>query len=147
MTDEDKIQYYRYQAIKFLKPDLRENYYEQAVLVSQSLAGIMKTLMIKRLESSFTAFKSSLKNLTVATGRMIEMFEKGKVLIAPDLHINDLMEKGVSIEDLEAMILELSVENPRNNIFTPDDFESYFIEGLKKRPFPFAGISKKMERN
>ena len=132
LTDVDKIQYYRYQAIKYLKPDLRENYYEQAVLVSQSLAGIIKTLMVKRLESSFTAFKSSLKNLTVVTERMIEMFENGKVLIAPDLHINELMEKGATMEELEEMILEKSIENPRNNIFVPNDFEDGFLEGLKK---------------
>ncbi len=132
LTDDDKIQYYRYQAIKYLKPELRESYYEQAILVSQSLAGIMKTLMVKRLESSFTAFKSSLKNLSTATGRMIEMFEKGKVLIAPDLRVNDLMEKGFSIEELETMILEMSTENPRNNVFRPEDFDSALIEGLRK---------------
>lgn len=132
LTDDDKIQYYRYQAIKYLKAELREDYYEQAILVSQSLAGIMKTLMIKRLESSFKAFKTSLNNLTVATGRMIEMFDKGKVLIAPDLHVNDLMEKGESIEEIEQKILELSTENPRNNVFSPDDFDENFIIGLKK---------------
>ncbi|MBS1643955.1 MAG: helicase, partial [Bacteroidetes bacterium] len=132
LTDDDKIQYYRYQAIKYLKPELRENYYEQAILVSQSLAGIMKTLMIKRLESSFTAFKSSLNNLTVATGRMIEMFAKGKVLIAPDLSVNDMMEKGFSIEEIEGKIAAISIENPRNNVFSPDDFDSDFIDGLRK---------------
>lgn len=132
LTDTDKINYYRYQAIAYLKPELRENQYEQAVLVSQSLAGIMKTLMIKRLESSFKAFKISLQNLSTATGRMIDMFDKGKVLIAPDLHVNDLMEKGFSIEDLETMIMEMNIENPRNNVFTPDNFDANFIEGLRK---------------
>ncbi len=132
LTDTDKINYYRYQAIAYLKPELRENQYEQAVLVSKSLAGIMKTLMIKRLESSFKAFKISLQNLSTATGRMIQMFDKGKVLIAPDLRVNDLMEKGFSIEDLEAMIMEMNIENPRNNVFTPDDFDKTFIEGLRK---------------
>jgi superfamily II DNA/RNA helicase len=132
LTDTDKINYYRYQAIAYLKPELRENQYEQAVLVSQSLAGIMKTLMIKRLESSFKAFKISLQNLSTATSRMIEMFDKGKVLIAPDLRVNDLMEKGFSIEDLEAMIMEMNIENPRNNVFTPEDFDSTFIDGLRK---------------
>ena len=132
LTDSDKINYYRYQAIAYLKPELRENQYEQAVLVSQSLAGIMKTLMIKRLESSFKAFKISLQNLSTATSRMIEMFDKGKVLIAPDLRVNDLMEKGFSIEDLEAMIMEMNIENPRNNVFAPDDFDKNFIEGLRK---------------
>lgn len=132
LTDTDKINYFRYQAIAYLKPELREEQYEQAVLVSQSLAGIMKTLMIKRLESSFTAFKISLQNLSTATSRMIDMFNKGKVLIAPDLRVNDLMEKGFSIEALEAMIMEMNITNPRNNVFTPDDFDSKFIEGLRK---------------
>jgi superfamily II DNA/RNA helicase len=132
LTDDDKVNYFRYQAIRYLKPDLRELYYDQAVLVSKSLAGIMKTLMIKRLESSFTAFKISLKNLASATESMIQMFEKNKVLIAPDLHVNYLMEKGVSIEDIETIIAEMNTGNPRNNVFTSADFESSFIDGLRK---------------
>lgn len=134
LTDDDKINYNRYQAIRFLKPELREQYYDQAILVSNALAGIMKTMMIKRLESSFTAFKISLKNLTNATGRMIEMFDKNKVLIAPDLKVNDLMEGGASIDDIEEMIQQLNEENPqgRNNVFTKEDFDSKFVEGLRK---------------
>ena len=132
LTDEDKINYYRYQAIRYLKPELREQYYDQAILVSKSLAGIMKTLMVKRLESSFTAFKISLKNLTNATKRMIEMFDKDKVLIAPDLRVNDLMEKGSSIEDIETLIMEMNIDNPRNNVFTSADFDEKFLEGLRK---------------
>lgn len=134
LTDDDKINYLRYQAIRYLKPELREQYYDQAILVSNALAGIMKTMMIKRLESSFTAFKISLQNLATATGRMIEMFDKNKVLIAPDLRVNDLMENGASIEDIEALIVQLQEENPqgRNNVFTKDDFDGKFIEGLRK---------------
>jgi len=132
LTDTDKINYYRYQAIAYLKPELRENQYEQAALVSQSLAGIMKTLMIKRLESSFTAFKISLQNLSTTTSRMIEMFEKGKVFIAPDKSVNEMMNKGLSFDEIEEIIMELNIENPRNNVFTPDDFDSNFITGLRK---------------
>ncbi len=132
LTDDDKIHYNRYQAIRFLKDDLREQYYDQAVLISQSLAGIMKTLMIKRLESSFNAFKISLRNLTVSTGRMIEMFDKGKVFIAPDKSVNEMLDKGMSFDEIEEIILLLSVENPKNNVFTPADFDEAFIEGLRK---------------
>ncbi len=133
LTDEDKIKYYRYQAIRFLKKEIQEDFgYEKATLVSKSLAGIMKTLMVKRLESSFEAFKTSLHNLLKSTGRMIEMFEKDKVLIAPDLKINDLQEKGYSFEEIELMILELTAENPRNNVFTNEDFEPDFLENLQK---------------
>ena len=146
LTDDDKINYYRYQAIRFLKPELREQYYDQAILVSKSLAGIMKTLMIKRLESSFSAFKISLNNLSNATERMIRMFEKNKVLIAPDLRVNDLMEKGVSIEDIELLILEMNTENPRNNVFTAEDFDSKFIEGLRKDHILLQELIKEWEK-
>jgi len=128
---ENKLGYFRYQAIRYLKPELREEYYERAILVSKSLAGIIKTLMVKRLESSFHAFKISVNNLLKATRRMIEMFERGKVIIAPDLNINTLMEKGFSIEQIEELVAEKFVDDPRNNIFTPDDFSPEFIEGLK----------------
>ena len=132
LTDEDKIGYYRYQAIRYLKEEYRELYYDQAILISKSLAAIMKNLMVKRLESSFVAFRFSLNNLLKATERMLDMFEKKKVLVAPDLHVNNLMEKGSTIEDLEKLIQELSVEKPQNRVFTPDDFEEELIEGLKK---------------
>jgi len=131
-TDEDKINYFRYQAIRYLKEEIQEQFYEKAPLISKSLAAIIKTLMVKRLESSFAAFRISLNNLLVASQRMIKMFENGKVFIAPDLNINNLMEKGMSMEDIEELIEELSVENPRNNIFSPDDFDPAFLEGLKK---------------
>ncbi|MEN9440276.1 MAG: hypothetical protein RLZ33_352 [Bacteroidota bacterium] len=132
LTDEDKVNYYRYQAIRYLNQEDRDKYYEQAVLVSKSLAGIMKTLMVKRLESSFHAFKITLKNLMVSTERMIHMFENDKVLIAPDLNINELVEKGFSMEEIEELIERISVENPRNNVFKAEDFDEDFLDGLKK---------------
>ena len=132
LTDDDKINYFRYQAIAYLDEDLRDTYYDQAVLVSGALAGIMKTLMIKRLESSFYSFRITLNNLLVSSERMIQMFENDKVLIAPDLNINQLIEKGFSMEEIEDLIVELSIENPKNNIFTADDFEEEFLIGLKK---------------
>lgn len=132
LTDDDKVNYYRYQAIRFLNEELREDYYDQAILISKSLAGIMKTLMIKRLESSFHAFKKTLNNLLVSTERMIEMFENDKVLIAPDLNINELIEKGFSMEEIEDLIIELSVDSPKNNVFSSSDFDPAFLPGIIK---------------
>lgn len=133
LTDEDKINYYRYQAVRFLREDIQDEFgYEKATLISKSLAGIMKTLMVKRLESSFKAFKVSLHNLLNSTRRMIEMFERGRILVAPDLKVNDLIEKGYSFDEIEELILELTADNPRNNVFAPEDFETDFLSGLKK---------------
>lgn len=130
LTDNDKIEYLRYQAIAYLNVDLRDTYYDQAVLVSTSLAGIMKTLMVKRLESSFHAFRISLKNLLISSQRMIDMFQNDKILIAPDLNINQLIEKGFSMEEIEEQILEMSIENPKNNVFSAADFKDEFLVGL-----------------
>lgn len=146
LTDDDKVNYYRYQAIRFLNDDLRETYYDQAVLVSKSLAGIMKTLMVKRLESSFNAFRITLNNLLISTERMIEMFEKDKIFIAPDLNVNDLMDNGLTNEEIEKIIWEHNEENPKNNIFKKDDFKPEFLTGLKKDKELLKTLSESWEK-
>lgn len=132
LTDEDKLKYSRYQAIAGLKQEIQDKYYENAETVSKSLAFIMKTQLIKRLESSFYAFKKSLGNFQTATDRMIEMFENNKVFIAPDTNVNKLLDKGWSEEDIEKEIERLSEENPKNQTFKSSDFKDGFIESLKK---------------
>ncbi len=127
------VQYHRYQAISALTEDIRDDLYPQARLVSKSLARILQTLMVKRLESSFFAFKKSLGNIAKATERMIEMFAQDKVIIAPDFDVNALMEEGQTIDQIEASILERTIDNPntRNRIFTTDQFDPTFLDGLK----------------
>jgi ERCC4-related helicase len=135
-TDENNVPIYiaysRYQAIAGLKLEIQNKYYENAETVSKSLAFIMKTQLIKRLESSFYAFKKSLGNFQTATDRMIEMFENNKVFIAPDTNVNKLLDKGWSEEDIEKEIERLSEENPKNQTFKSSDFKDGFIESLKK---------------
>ncbi|MCS6818496.1 MAG: helicase-related protein [Chitinophagales bacterium] len=130
LTDNKKIQYFRYQAIRFLLPHIRQEHYPQGVLVSKSLAGIIKTFMVKRLESSFRAFKTSLSNLATATQRMIEMFEAGKVIIAPEMNINEMMNKGKTLDEIEEIIHTLNDGNTEGFIFKPQDFEPQFFQGL-----------------
>ena len=132
LTDEDKLKYSRYQAIAGLKQEIQEKYYENAETVSKSLAFIMKTQLVKRLESSFYAFKKSLYNFHLATDRMIEMFERDKIFIAPDTNVNKLLDKGWTEEDIENEILRLSEENPKNQTFNRDSFKPGFLESLKK---------------
>lgn len=132
LTDADKLTYARYQAIAGLKQEIQNKYYENAEIASKSLAFIMKTQLVKRLESSFFAFKKSLINFLKATDRMIEMFEKDKVFIAPDTDINNLLDKGWSEEDIEKEIERLSEDNPKNQTFSASDFKDYFFQTLKK---------------
>lgn len=132
LTDGDKLSYARYQAIAALKQEIQDKYYENAETVSKSLAFIMKTQLVKRLESSFYAFKNSLTSFQRATDRMIVMFENNKIFIAPDTDINKLLDKGWSEEEIESEIERLSEENPKNQTFNAKDFKPYFIENLKK---------------
>lgn len=130
LTDEDRLNYARYQAISNLKSKVKDQYYEQADRVSVALAYIMKTMLVKRLESSFTAFKISLFNFHRATQNMIQMFENDKVFIAPDLNINKLLDEGLSNEEIETKILEISDIKPGNHVFGKDDFDEDFLEML-----------------
>lgn len=132
LTDEDKLKYSRYQAIAGLKQNIQDKFYENAETVSKSLAFIMKTQLIKRLESSFYAFKKSLGNFQTATDRMITMFENDKIFIAPDTNVNKLLNDGWSQDDIETYIERLSEENPKNQTFKSADFKDGFIESLKK---------------
>ena len=124
--------YARYQAIAGLKDEVARGLYDNAELVSRQLAGIRKNGLVKRLESSFHAFKISLNRFAQANQNMIDMFANGKVLIAPDMDINNLLEKGFSIEEIEEKLNEKAVDNPKNAVFKPEDFEPEFLESLKK---------------
>jgi superfamily II DNA/RNA helicase len=106
--------------------------YENADLTSTQLAKLMTTLLVKRLESSFKAFKDSLHNLRKSTNNMIRTYEKGKIFIAPDLDINRLVAEGLTDDEIEMKIVDISDEKPGNKIFAPDDFDKHFIKGLKK---------------
>jgi len=130
----EDVKYHRYQAILHLSEEIRDETYPQASIVSKSLAGILRNLMVKRLESSFFAFKKTLSNVAKATERMIEMFAADKVFVAPDFDVNALMEKGYSIEDIEVYIYERTLGDPssRNRIFEASDFDSDFLIGLKQ---------------
>lgn len=55
--EKSGLSYARYRAVEFLKPEHRSKY-KNAEHVGKSLAGIYRVHMVKRLESSFYAFKS-----------------------------------------------------------------------------------------
>ncbi|GGB20677.1 helicase-related protein [Mucilaginibacter rubeus] len=129
----ERITYHRYRAIEYLLPEIQAKYYTQAESASKSLASIMMTQLVKRLESSFYAFKISLNRFRESTERMIDLYEQenGKVYVAPDAQINELFDKGWDEERIDQYILDLSIDNPKNQIFSPSDFREDFITSLK----------------
>jgi superfamily II DNA or RNA helicase len=127
-NETDGVKYFRYRAIEFLINEKDRKQYGDVGQISQRLTGIMRVLLVKRLESSFYAFKESLRRFQKANRNMIDMFEKDKVFIAPKLDINKLLEEGYSFDEIEQMVVN-AAEN--NRTFKVKDFKKEFPELLK----------------
>ncbi len=128
-TLRDELTYYRYQAIKFLVPEKKKKY-KNAELASLQLKHIMKTLLVKRLDSSFYAFRASLERFAQATANMVKMFDDNRIFIAPNVDVNKYIEEDRE-EDLLQLLINLQDTDPTIEICTADDFEDGFVDGLK----------------
>jgi len=123
------LTYNRYRAIGNLKGH-KKGKYKNADLVSTQLAFIMKTMLVKRIDSSFYAFKQSLSRFSSATNAMVQMFENDRIYIAPNLGVNDYINEGRE-EELIVLLTDLADTDPTIEICNADDFEPGFITGLK----------------
>ncbi len=126
------LTYARYQAIAYLKPEASNGLYDNAELISRSLAGIRKNGLVKRLESSFYAFRKSLENFRQANENMLTMWENDKIFIAPDMDINQLYALGYTDDEIEEKLNEKAEVNPKNAVFKRDDFRPEYIDMLHK---------------
>ena len=123
------LTYNRYRAIGYLKPELKKKY-QNADLISAQLAQIMKTLLVKRLDSSFHAFTSSLVRFRDANEAMRRMLEQGRVIIAPNLGVSEYILEDRE-EDLLALVVEESETDPTITVCTPADLQEGFSEGIE----------------
>lgn len=151
--NSDYLCYYRYRAIEFLKSPEVKSLYKGGNLdadrFSQQLAKIMQINLVKRIESSFSAFKSSLENLRQYTQNMIDMWEHDTIFICPDINVNAELDKEKNFErtkklcsfddcvnDIRAKIEKLNQkgknEKGRNRELTKADFKPEYIELLRK---------------
>ena len=127
-NEVDGLGYYRYRAIEFLAKEEDKKVYGNVKSISGRLSAIMKTLLVKRLESSFFAFTQSIGRFQKAIDNMINMFENDRIFVAPDLDINKLLEEGLSYDQIEAKINE---KGGNNREFQSTAFEKKFIALLK----------------
>ncbi|MBQ9254717.1 MAG: helicase [Bacteroidales bacterium] len=145
--NNDKLLYSRYKAILYLLPDIKNKYYKTAEQTSISLANIYRILLVKRLESSFTAFKQSLKNLRKVTRNMINMFDEDKVIIAPDFNVNDLIDKYNN--DIDKVLQDITDKfedrTKEFKVFSAKDFKDTFYEDLKHDETVLSKLIEKWE--
>lgn len=124
------LHYARYRAVEFLQGEARKKY-PTALHISTMLTGIYRVHMVKRLESSFYAFRRSLHTFLRITEDMIKMFDKNKVIIAPDINVKDKQAKGWELD----RIIEYAVEKglkEEDTVFKDEDFSERFLEMLKE---------------
>ena len=120
--------YFRYQAIKYLNPDAKRQY-KRADLISSQLAKLMRTLLVKRIDSSFHAFKMSLTRYFEANLAMLKMIENGRIYIAPKLKVNSFI-LDENEQELERILLE-NEDPDKIQAFDVEDFSEVFIQGIR----------------
>ena len=151
--NSEYICYYRYRAIQFLKDSEIKKLYggrgnRDTDTLALQLAKIMQINLVKRLESSFAAFRQSLLNLRTYTENMIKMWENDTIFVCPDIDVNKELDtkakklklgRPVSfadcVEDVRKRIEKLNEagdnEDGRNAEYTRADFDPKYIDLLK----------------
>ncbi|PJJ54614.1 helicase-related protein [Hymenobacter chitinivorans] len=124
-----RLTYNRYRAIANLVGPKKEKY-KYAERISNSLEHIMRTMLLKRMDSSFRAFRSSLRRFAAANDAMLKMFADGRIYIAPNLPVTDLVLND-RLDELEQLVLERAELDPSIEVCTPDDFDKDFLPGLQ----------------
>ncbi len=154
LQTDDWLRYFRYRAIEYFVDTANEKKYtgrgNRGVKdVAKQLATIMQILLVKRLESSFTAFTKSLLNLRRYTDNMIKMWENNTIFICPQINVNKELDyeektkkrgKKVSfsdcVEDIRGKIKKLTEqgrnEKGQNAEYTRKDFKEEYYTQLKE---------------
>jgi len=93
----------------------------------KNMGSFMKVLLVKRLESSFYAFKKTLYRFIQSYERFIEEFEKGYVYVSKK-YINRIFELLEAGEDYQVQLL---LEEGKAERFESKDFDKNFLTHLK----------------
>lgn len=116
--------YARYKPLTYLK-DTKQ--YAQLLAAQHNMGGFMKGILVKRLESSFYAFRMTLSRFIDSYERFIQMFNtKGEIWISKKVDVYDLLDSG----DIERLMKMVEEEN--GFYFKTSEFMPSFIVDLNK---------------
>lgn len=144
------LTYSRYRALEFLTTPAHIQRYAWRNMttdrISRQLALLSQINLIKRFESSFTAFKISLRHLRQKTQVMIDMWKHDAIFVCPAFDVNalfDLSERykqtgiHLTFDDVAAEIRQKIAALPpeknakgQNAEYHRDDFHPLYIEAL-----------------
>ncbi|MBU0999726.1 helicase [Patescibacteria group bacterium] len=133
-----KFKYARYMPLTYYKGDV-----SQADKQGQKNIGkFMKILLVKRLESSFFAFRNTLDRFIASYERFLDEFEKGNVYVSKK-YINKIFE--LLEQDDEAAIQRL-VDEDMAQRYKSEDFEDSFRVDLENDLAILRDIAKLWRR-
>lgn len=91
----------------------------------RNVGGFMKGILVKRLESSFHAFRQSVDRFITSYEKFIAMYKNGTIYISKKVDVYDLIESD-NIERLEEF-----VEEEKAHKYDSQDFKKEFIDKLE----------------
>lgn len=133
--DEDNpngvgLHFARYRAIEYIIGE-KASKYRNAMQFARVFSGIFRVHMVKRLESSFYAFKKSLHTFLRITNDMIKMWNEDSILIAPEIDVKGMMANDVEFD----VIIEKALNHGYDKtdiLFTQADFNQEYIKKLRE---------------
>ena len=118
-----EFKYSRYTPLLYLKKEISQ----PEKLSQKNMGRFMKILLLKRLESSFFAFKQSVNRFSYSYKKVIEEYKKGHVFVSKK-YINKIFE--LLEKDDEESIQKL-VEKEKAYEYKSKDFTPKFIKDLE----------------
>lgn len=116
------FKYARYKPLVYLKNTKK---YASMLTAQQNMGGFMKSILVKRLESSFYAFLKTLGRFQESYKKFIAMYEAGEVYISKRVDVYDLMDSGDD-EKLMGLVEEETVMH-----FGAAEFTDSFLKDLQ----------------
>lgn len=113
----------RYQPGNNLKDEYKLSDFAQTQ--EHNLVGFMKTMLVKRLESSKYAFLQTIDRFILSYEQFIKMYNAGTVYVSKKIDVYDYLEN----DDEESLILALE-KDTKAKIYNKSQFKEDFIEKL-----------------
>ena len=124
------LHFARYRAIEFIIGE-KASKYRNATQFAQVFSGMFRVHMVKRLESSFYAFKKSLHTFLRITNDMINMWDNNNILIAPEIDVKGMMANDIEFDTILEKALNRGYDK-EDILFTQADFGPEYINKLRE---------------
>jgi len=121
----NKFSYARYTPLLYLKNQKQLSNLEKGS--QRNMGAFMKGVLLKRLESSFFAFKKTIDRFIDSHTKFLEAYDKGRVYISKK-YINKILEH-LDSEDYES--IQRLIDDEKAKEYVSKDFKDDFIADLK----------------